>query len=157
MGDEVGSKVPEDLQTWYSVACDGIEFATSHNAIKTLIERIAKDEAAIVALEGQIEKLKADAKIGDEMLEALEAKYEGCPHHPITEASVCGCSYDRIGDVCAFHAPALASAKQRVGELREVLAEIVAVASGEEQVAADDTEGMAWIDKTARAALANKE
>src|ERR1700685_1103315 len=37
--------------------------------------------------------------------------------------------------------------------LREALEEIVAVASGERQVAVDDTEGMEWIDKRARRAL----
>jgi hypothetical protein len=39
-------------------------------------------------------------------------------------------------------------------ELKKALEEIVAVASGERQIADDDTEGMAWIDKRARAALA---
>lgn len=39
-------------------------------------------------------------------------------------------------------------------KLREALEEIVAVASGERQVAVDDTEGMEWIDKRARKALA---
>jgi len=39
-------------------------------------------------------------------------------------------------------------------KLREALEEIVAVASGERQVAVDDTEGMEWIDKRARQALA---
>ena len=39
-------------------------------------------------------------------------------------------------------------------DLREALEEIVAVASGERQVAVDDTEGMEWIDKRARQALA---
>lgn len=38
--------------------------------------------------------------------------------------------------------------------LRESMKEIVRVASGDKQVANDDTEGMAWIDKFARAALA---
>jgi hypothetical protein len=39
-------------------------------------------------------------------------------------------------------------------KLRKALEEIVAVASGERQVAVDDTEGMEWIDKRARKALA---
>jgi hypothetical protein len=39
-------------------------------------------------------------------------------------------------------------------KLREGLEEIVAVASGERQVANDDTEGMEWIDRRARQALA---
>jgi hypothetical protein len=38
--------------------------------------------------------------------------------------------------------------------LRKALEEIVAVASGEKQVADDDTEGMAWIDKLGRRTLA---
>ena len=41
-------------------------------------------------------------------------------------------------------------------KLREALEEIRQVASGEKQVAMDDTEGMAWIDKRAQAALAEK-
>lgn len=46
---------------------------------------------------------------------------------------------------------------QRETELRAALEHIVAVASGEKQVANDDTEGMAYIDKYARAALAAHE
>jgi hypothetical protein len=38
-------------------------------------------------------------------------------------------------------------------DLRRVLEHIVQVASGEKQVATDDTAGMAYIDKYARAAL----
>ncbi len=38
-------------------------------------------------------------------------------------------------------------------KLIEALQEIIEVASGERQVAEDDTEGMAWIDKRARAAV----
>jgi len=41
--------------------------------------------------------------------------------------------------------------------MRAALEEIRQVASGEKQVAIDDTEGMAWIDKRAQAALASSE
>ena len=34
-------KIPEDLRTWYSVACDKVHFATDYDAIRKLIERIA--------------------------------------------------------------------------------------------------------------------
>lgn len=37
----MSAPVPEDLQTWYSVACDGISFKTDHKVVKVLIERIA--------------------------------------------------------------------------------------------------------------------
>lgn len=40
-----------------------------------------------------------------------------------------------------------------VARLREALETVVSVASGERQVADDDTGGMAWIDRFARAAL----
>ena len=154
MGDEVG-KVPRWDATLVRDVCGNPDVLMKERPDGFWV-RLDHHEAAIAALEGQIEKLKADAKIGDEMLEALEAKYEGCPHHPITEASVCGCSYDRIGDVCAFHAPALASAKQRVGELEEALKNMCLIV----KVGID---GQAlppkWEPtlKAARAALENKE
>jgi hypothetical protein len=49
---------------------------------------------------------------------------------------------------------ALASRSVVTPTFRLELEEIVRVASGEKQVANDDTEGMAWIDKFARKALA---
>ena len=42
---------------------------------------------------------------------------------------------------------------QRCAKLVAALKQIVSVASGEIQVAIDDTDGMAWIDRYARAAL----
>jgi len=44
-----------------------------------------------------------------------------------------------------------------VDALQSAMQEIVEVASGERQVADDDTEGMAWIDKRARRALAGEK
>ena len=38
-------KIPDDLKTWHSVACDKVHFATDYDAIRTLIERIAVLEA----------------------------------------------------------------------------------------------------------------
>jgi len=51
---------------------------------------------------------------------------------------------------------ASAPAVDRAGVLEEALKEIVEVASGEKQVANDDTEGMEWVDKRARRALAHQ-
>lgn len=42
-----GVKIPEDLRTWYSVACDKVHFATDYDAIKILIERIAAQEVEL--------------------------------------------------------------------------------------------------------------
>lgn len=47
----------------------------------------------------------------------------------------------------------IARLEQENKALLEALREIVSVASGEKQVAFDDTEGMGWVDKRARAAL----
>lgn len=46
------------------------------------------------------------------------------------------------------------AAPPEVMELVEALKQIIAVSSGERQVADNDTEGMEWINKSARAALA---
>lgn len=46
--------------------------------------------------------------------------------------------------------------KDRIRELEAALQEIVDVASGERQVADDDTGGMEWVDRCARAALRGK-
>lgn len=72
------------------------------------------------------------------------------------------CDYCGAEDTCDDDLPAcpvtredlsqqLASKGEEIARLREALAEIRQVASGEKQVAQDATEGMAWIDK--RAAL----
>jgi len=45
---------------------------------------------------------------------------------------------------------------RQANNMRAALEEIVLVASGKNQVAQDDTEGMAWIVKFARAALEKK-
>jgi hypothetical protein len=52
-----------------------------------------------------------------------------------------------------FERDILAAAEERERKLRDALQTIVDVASGEQQVADDDTAGMAWIDKYARDAL----
>lgn len=49
--------------------------------------------------------------------------------------------------------PELAKANERISALKAALTTIVEVSSGAEQVADDDTGGMAWIDKFARRAL----
>ena len=48
----------------------------------------------------------------------------------------------------------IAQVEARNEALVEALGDIVAVASGEKEAAMDDTEGMAWIDRFARAAIA---
>jgi len=50
--------IPEDLKVWYSVACDEVHFATDYKAIKTLIERIAANEARIAELERQLAEMR---------------------------------------------------------------------------------------------------
>ena len=43
----MNAPIPEDLQVWYGVACDGISFKTDHRVVKVLIERIAALEAQL--------------------------------------------------------------------------------------------------------------
>ena len=55
---ETKAPIPEDLEPWYAVACDGVEFKTGHTAIKTLIERIARLEQENVQLLASHERLR---------------------------------------------------------------------------------------------------
>lgn len=56
----------------------------------------------------KIDELKRDLKVAEDKAEALHQKYADCPHKPLDpEVDLCGCSYDRIGDECACHAPAI--------------------------------------------------
>lgn len=73
--------------------------------------------------------------------------------------SQCGKEYGTASDLRMHYAdlhPATSMIRLRseCDALREALEEIVRVASGEKQVSVDDTEGMEWIDKFARAAIA---
>jgi hypothetical protein len=72
--------IPEDLQTWYSVACDGVEFATSHKVVKTLIDRIARLEAELREAREEIAThvaaLSSALTAGQNQYAALEAENE---------------------------------------------------------------------------------
>ncbi len=59
MADEL--IIPEDLKLWYSVACDEVEFATSHKVVKTLIERLSRSEQEIARLQAKLEEQRLDA------------------------------------------------------------------------------------------------
>ena len=74
------------------------------------------------SLQQQVEALQAELKSSDEMYEAQQLKFEGCPHQPYHGA--CGCSYDAVGDTCAVHAPALRVAQQQVTRLTAALEQI---------------------------------
>jgi hypothetical protein len=92
--------------------------------------------AALAQKDAEIEKLKADAASSDEAMEAQFRKFEECPHTVAFNkdgSSLCGCSFDRPGDVCAHHAPALRDAQRdltaarlRIERLEDVLRKIVA-------------------------------
>jgi hypothetical protein len=69
-------------------------------------------------LEAECRRLREEAESGDEMYEALQVKFEGCPHH---HDSPCACSYDAPGDVCSVHSPALRKAEAENAKLREAL------------------------------------
>jgi uncharacterized protein (UPF0335 family) len=58
--------IPEDLKVWYSVACDKVHFQTDYDAIKTLIERIARLEAELEEERAGAETPKALADAEDE-------------------------------------------------------------------------------------------
>lgn len=59
------------------------------------------------------------------------------------------CKHDWVGDDnCAYC---------RAEDAEAALQEIIAVTSGERQVADDDTGGMEWVDKRARAALGERK
>lgn len=83
-----------------------------------------------------------------------------CPVEQVHICGECGKEYGTASDL-RMHYADLHSVKQlsmirlrsERDALREALEEIVRVASGEKQVAVDDTEGMAWIDKFSRAAI----
>lgn len=61
--------IPEDLQTWYSVACDKVHFATDYDAIKTLIERIAR-------LTSDLAEVREDASQNTDRYLACEKRFE---------------------------------------------------------------------------------
>lgn len=87
-------------------------------------EELSAARLKIEQLEAQVAKLKADLASTEESLEAQQAKYDGCPHKPIERiggdlCDTCGCSLDRIGDVCCLHAPALDKAQAQVARLRQ--------------------------------------
>lgn len=54
----MNAPIPEDLRTWYSVACDKVHFKTDYDAIKILIERIA----ALTPLMQERDQLRAEVE-----------------------------------------------------------------------------------------------
>jgi hypothetical protein len=100
--------IPEDLQK-------------RHQLLRTLkpLELAVCDIRAEewIALIERIGKLESDLRLADEALEAQRAKYDGCPHKPTWDMVGCGCSLDRIGDVCGLHAPALRQAQEQNAKL----------------------------------------
>lgn len=81
--------------------------------VKELYEQLAEKDARVA----ELEKLLASA---DEHAEALEQKYEDCPH---PEIGPCGCSYDRKSDVCAFHAPAVKALSAKLKAVEGIMQE----------------------------------
>jgi hypothetical protein len=98
------SAIPEDLQK-------------RHQLLRTLkpLELAVCDIRAEewIALIERIGKLESDLRLADEALEAQRAKYDDCPHKPTWDMVGCGCSLDKIGDVCGLHAPALRQAQEQ--------------------------------------------
>lgn len=121
------SEIPEDLKDIYEQASSFSPKLGDHETVDgmivRLIERIAKAEQASADYLKELEGLRADVKSLEESLDAQFAKFEGCPHKPIEEG-LCGCSFDRIGDVCAHHAPALAELRAQLRSKDEQLAEM---------------------------------
>lgn len=90
-----------------------IEQGAALNIDKENFKAKVAEQAATLA------KLETEIKSGDEICDALTAKYAECPHHPISDykkgvSGECGCSYDHIGDVCGLHSPALKAAQETV-------------------------------------------
>lgn len=93
--------------------------------IEKLTAKVSELEAQLRQEREANEKLREEIKSGDEMYEAQQQKYADCPHKPISgEVNECGCSFDKIGDVCAYHAPALKAAQATIGQLQDDVAHI---------------------------------
>jgi DNA repair exonuclease SbcCD ATPase subunit len=97
--------IPEDLHFWHEeLVNDQQRFLNAPvRAVRELIERCGK--------------LESDLRSADEALEAQRAKYDGCLHKPTWDMVGCGCSLDKIGDVCGLHAPALRQAQEQNAKL----------------------------------------
>lgn len=94
-------------------------------AIWEAIERksAARAEAEVARLTERVEKAererdeaRADQKAAEDSNDAIDAKLNALTPH-----GSCACSYDRPGDVCLHHSPALADAEARVAVLEGAL------------------------------------
>lgn len=93
-----------------------------------------ENEATIKDLQKEITQLKVDVAMTDLAYEAQAEKFDGCPHaHAVGEYALCGCSYDKPSDVCAFHAPQLRKAQAEIKDLQRRLNEAQAPVSDEDE------------------------
>jgi hypothetical protein len=90
------------------------------------MEIIMKDDWAMTSHEKspgyELIRLRAENERLERDWEALHAKFDGCPHSQMGEGFLCGCSYDSPSDVCAFHAPQLRKAQERIADLEAQVA-----------------------------------
>jgi len=71
----------------------------------------------LARLTERAEKAEADQAAAEEHADALNAKLAALAPH-----STCACSYDKPGDVCAHHSPALAAAEAKLTTLKAAAA-----------------------------------
>lgn len=99
---------------------------TAHQHALLDLEEARKDIAGLEQANETIKRLRAEIQSGDEMYEAQHKKYEDCPHKPIANeyGNECGCSFDRIGDVCGLHSPALKAAQSTVAQQAATISDL---------------------------------
>jgi uncharacterized coiled-coil protein SlyX len=68
-----------------------------------------------------IEALERELAEAEQQCDALSAKVQALAPH-----NTCACSYDKPGDVCMHHSPALVAAEAQVTRLTEALSSLVA-------------------------------
>lgn len=85
----------------------------------TLFTELSRLRAQLRALTEEREALRKTALEDEQQIEALLAKVAALSSH-----ETCACSYDRPGDICLHHSPAL-SAAQEARERAEALREFV--------------------------------
>lgn len=129
--DQLAKPIPERWLDLHDEAVTDLTKWPTERAPENLFYQVKQLVEELGSAESKVRELELEIKSGDEMYEAQQEKYEGCPHKPISgEANECGCSFDNIGDVCGLHSPALRKSQERVRELEQALREITSLEMG---------------------------
>lgn len=95
---------------------EDVEIEVEPDVLRQLYSLVLDHRAALTAAVAERDEARREQQESEAAVDALTAKLDALAPH-----GTCACSYDRIGDVCLHHSPALTAAHADSARLREAL------------------------------------